>query len=64
MGTIDKKVFCNELINFKKNKDPYSFINLCVAKSLKLKDIKKIPKKFKFSETMNLDKSHKHWRDN
>lgn len=53
METIDKKVFCNELINFKKTKDPSSFIDLCVAKSLKLKDIKKIPKKFKFSEYKN-----------
>lgn len=53
MKKIDLKIFCKYLIDFQSAKDPYNYIDLCLAKSLKIKDIKKIPKKFKYSEYIN-----------
>ncbi len=53
MKKIDLKIFCKNLIDSKNIKDPYDHIDLCVAKSLKIKDIKKIPQKFRYGEYEN-----------
>ncbi len=50
MKKIDLKIFCKNLIDSKNIKDPYDHIDLCFAKSLKIKDIKKIPQKFRYGE--------------
>ena len=56
MKKIDIKIFCNELINFDKYiEDPWDIIDLAIAKSLYLKDVKKIPKKF---QHQNYSSSH------
>ena len=54
MKKIDIKIFCNELINFDKYiEDPWDIIDLAIAKSLYLKDVKKIPKKFQHQNYTN-----------
>jgi len=54
MKKIDIKIFCNEIINFDKYiKDPWDIIDLAIAKSLYLKDVKKIPKKFQHQNYYN-----------
>jgi len=54
MKKIDIKIFCNELINFDKYiEDYWDIIDLAIAKSLHLKDVKKIPKKFQHQNYEN-----------
>ena len=54
MKEIDIKIFCKEIINFDKYiEDPWDIIDLAIAKSLYLKDVKKIPKKFQHQNYNN-----------
>jgi hypothetical protein len=54
MKEFDIKIFCYELINFDKYIEDYrDIVDLAIAKSLYLKDIKKIPKKFQHQNYEN-----------